>query len=127
MQKHAVLITLLASFGGGCDSDPESLRDVTARLFDESRMCLGDFQVVGSIAQDVGCRPATTYATDRMGRCFWFRDLCLPDGFARVVDSDPRCPPTGASPPDCPLQVTALPNQKAFEPAAGIGPAKRRR
>jgi hypothetical protein len=120
MQKHAVLITLLAALDGGCDSEPESLRDVTARPFDESRMCLGDFQVVGSIENDIGCRPATTFAIDRMGRCFWFRDLCLPDGFSRVMDSDSKCPPSGALLPDCPPQVTALPNP-ALRPDGQVG------
>jgi hypothetical protein len=111
MQREALFTLMTLSFAGGCDGDgaSESRREVTARLYDSSRDCLGPFQVVGSIDADAACRPAPAYAIDSAGRCFWFRDRCLPDGFVFVSDDDNRCPPSSTTlPDDCELALALL-------------------
>jgi hypothetical protein len=74
---------------------------ISARLYDESGTCLQEWQPVGCNPNQGSCPAASTYAVDGAGRCFFFRDLCLPAGFTRVIDSD-RCPSPAAQVADCP-------------------------
>ncbi len=75
---------------------------ITAQLYDRDRACLGAWQAVGCNPNKGSCPAATTYAVDETGRCFFFRDLCVPTGFVRVTDADARCPSPGTPTMNCP-------------------------
>jgi hypothetical protein len=96
-------VTLLVALAG-CGGDTSACgREVTARLYDKGRGCLEDFKKVGCVETGTSCPAATTYAVDGDGRCFWFRDLCVPSGFTRVSGEDSRCPSSTAPPSMCSL------------------------
>jgi hypothetical protein len=79
-----------------------SNRDIDARLYDSAGMCLGPPLTVGQLPVDRSCPPASRYAVDKDGRCFWFRDLCIPAGFTVADEADTRCPIPKVPAPDCP-------------------------
>jgi len=92
-----ILLAILTVVLSGCTNT----RDVNARLYDAISMCLGPYQPVGNVPEDQNCPPATRYAIDSTGRCFWFSDLCIPQGFAFASESDPRCPSPQTPVPTC--------------------------
>ena len=91
---------LLAGFVTSVSCDDCSAK-LSGRLYDKDRACLQGWQPVGCNPNQGSCPAATTYAVDAAGRCFFFRDLCVPTGFTRATDSDTRCPSPGAQVDDC--------------------------
>src|SRR5882724_5845043 len=76
---------------------------ISARLYDESRTCLQDWQPVGCNPNQGSCPAATTYAVDGAGPMLLFPRLVSSGRFVtRATDSDTRCPSPAAQVADCP-------------------------
>lgn len=102
MYRSTLVVTLTVMLANCVEDGATCGRDVTARRYDMAQGCLGAFEKVGCVGEDTSCPAAATYAVDGDGRCFWFRDLCLPPGFTRA-SADDRCPASPAAPMMCPM------------------------
>lgn len=57
---------------------------ISARRYRAGRDCLAPQpETLGCVAIGTMCPQLQTYAEDRRGRCYFFNNLCLPEGFVR--------------------------------------------
>lgn len=63
---------------------------ITGRPFNNEKQCWEQYATVGCMVAGP-CNSAITYGYSPAGNCYWFNNMCIPDGWNYAQENDEQC------------------------------------